>query len=65
MVQHKGWNKFNPQRGVGIDQYIDDDVEAEELKTSIQSEFEGDGMKFKELKITEEGEISINAKYRS
>lgn len=64
LVQHKGWNKFHPQRGVGIDSYIDDDVSAEELKGNIQSEFEADGMTFKELVVTEEGEISINAKYK-
>lgn len=65
LVQHKGWNKFNPQRGIGIDQYIDDDVEAETLKSSIQSEFEADGMRIKKLEVKEEGEINIDAKYRS
>lgn len=64
LIHHKGWNKFFPQRGVGIDQYIDDDATEEDLKSNIQSEFEADGMVFKELKITPNGEIISNAKYR-
>lgn len=63
LIQHKGWNKFTPQLGVGILDFIDEETTSEEVKSVITYEFERDGMTVNDIAITADNKIQTNANY--
>lgn len=63
LVMHKGWNKFFPHLGVGVMDYVQDEEDAESLKSAISFEFEKDGMQLNEIVFDPEGKIYVDAKY--
>ncbi len=63
LLMHKGWNKFFPHVGVGIIDYLDNEVDGEALESSIASEMERDGMEVKNIVFGNDGKITIDANY--
>ncbi len=63
LLMYKGWNKFYPHSGVGIMDYINDDGDAESLKSSITYEFERDGMRVNDIVLDSTGKIIVDETY--
>ena len=63
LIMHKGWNKFYPNSGVGILDYISDDSSSESVKSSITYEFERDGMQVNDIVLDSTGKIIVDANY--
>ena len=59
--QQKGWNKFYPQLGVGISEFVGSEGNLD-LIDAIQVEFNRDGIDVENINITNE-KIKINANY--
>lgn len=58
----KGWFKFAPQLGVGIDRYIGKPANAADLAYEARRNFAADGLKVKTIHVTDKG-IDIDANY--
>lgn len=63
LVAHKGDFKYSPTQGVGINDFVDDEGGADELKSIIIDEFERDGMKVNKMFYDSDGEFRIVAYY--
>jgi len=64
LLSVKGEWKQNPDVGVGLINYLNDDYNPDELKQSIQSEFEKDGMRISKLELNNLSDAEINAAYK-
>jgi hypothetical protein len=63
LINDKGDFKENPTACVGIELWLKDDVEVMGMQAEIKKEFERDGMNVKNIEITPEGQLSIDANY--
>lgn len=63
LVSEKGQYKAFPTVGVGIDGWLNDDVNLIELEKAVISEFENDGMRVGQINIREIDNALINAEY--
>jgi sigma54-dependent transcription regulator len=59
-----GDSKQYPTTGVGLTQFILDDVGAGEIKKKIRKEFEDDGMQIKSIKSSGDLVTSVDAFYK-
>ena len=64
LLMNKGEIKQFPTIGVGLNGFLLDDADTNELRRAIQEEFEADGMEIRRLSISEETNIEIDAIYR-
>ena len=57
----KGWWKFNPTRGVGLNSWLND-TNARNLPGAIRSELERDGQEVENISVAN-GKLTINSSY--
>lgn len=65
MEAEKGYYKFDPKSGMGLNSIIGDELAVEEVLRLVRFEAEQDGFKFKKLQMTNLGKIEIEGDYNS
>lgn len=65
LLADKGQFKQFPTIGIGIDLYLNDEATAQDIKRSIQEQFELDGMTIDYFKLENNQQLKIDAKYGS
>jgi len=63
MFAEKGFFKFDPEIGIGINRYINDEFDSEELIRAIRLGLEQDGVKVTKLILNNNGTIEIDGEY--
>lgn len=63
LISDKGQYKAFPTVGVGIEGWLNDDVNLIELEKAVINEFESDGMRVGQINIREIDNAIINAEY--
>lgn len=63
LALHKGWHKFSPFIGVGIDDYIDDEDVFLTLRQVIKSELQQDGAANVSVEFNSIEAFKVNANY--
>lgn len=63
LLIQKGELRESPTRGVGIRDWMLDDVQQGDLNTAIKREFEADGMTVEQVRTTPAGKINVKAYY--
>jgi hypothetical protein len=63
LIAEKGFFKFDPEIGVGLNRYTNDDLSPEDLIRLIRLELEKDGMKINKILISNDGKIEIDGNY--
>lgn len=61
IVSEKGWWKFNPTRGVGLNSWLND-TNGRNLPGVVRSELERDGQQVESISV-ESGSLKIKASY--
>lgn len=63
LLIQKGELREFPTRGVGIRDWMLDDVQQGDLNTAIKREFEADGMTVEQVRTSPTGKINVKAYY--
>lgn len=64
LLHQKGHYKFDPLIGVGIENFLNDEVQNSELLKEVRTALEADGFIVKVLYIQEDGKLKIDGQYR-
>ncbi len=64
LLAHKGHYKFDPLAGVGIERFLNDEIQETELMREIRTELERDGFAVAVLYIQEDGKLKIDGNYK-
>jgi len=65
LLSQKGMWKQDPKAGVGVMDFLLDDLGPEELRSSITEQFKADGMKINKLEVKSDYKITVDADYGS
>ena len=65
MIANKGEYKQNPTVGIGLNNFLLQEMEEEELRLIMTREFEGDGMRVNKIEVNGFTNIKIDAEYES
>lgn len=63
LLSNKGDFKQYPDRCVGVERYLKDEGNSQELLAEIKKEYERDGMVVKKVELTPEGKLLTHAYY--
>lgn len=63
MEAEKGYYKFDPKSGMGLNNIINDELAVEEVLRIVRFEAEADGFKFTKLVMSNLGNIEIEGDY--
>lgn len=65
LLASKGFYKFDPLAGIGIERFINDEVNNSELIREVRIGIENDGFIISALFIQEDGKLKVDGDYKS
>lgn len=65
LLAERGFYKFSPLSGIGINRILLDEVDTDEVLKQVRSGLEADGFKPTKLLLTNDGKIEIDGSYES
>lgn len=64
LMAHKGHYKFDPLAGIGVERFLNDEIQESDLLREVRAGLELDGFVITALYIQEDGKLKVDGNYK-
>ena len=64
LMAHKGHYKFDPLAGIGVERFLNDEIQESDLLREVRAGLELDGFAITALYIQEDGKLKVDGIYK-